>query len=280
MPDSANTYSPTLFVFAISHYCEKARWALDRVGIPYQLKYLAPGLHRRAAKKLGAKYSSVPMLLAGKTLLQGSSAISDWADANRPSGAETLNPGLNSAHGEYRHSSALTDSTAGDEMAQLQREGRQTEKRLDDVLGVHTRRYFYSEALVEYPQTVKSVFAADLSGFPKLYLELAWGTVRNIMIERMDLGSVQGLQSRQILEQELDWLDELLADGRQFLAGDRFSRVDIAAASLLAPLVKPEQHPTYQQVELPPNVALDCNNWSRRPCLQWTLGLYRNYRQE
>ncbi|MEZ5492984.1 MAG: glutathione S-transferase N-terminal domain-containing protein [Gammaproteobacteria bacterium] len=280
MPDSTENTSPTLFVFAISHYCEKARWALDRAGISYRLKYLAPGLHRRTAKKLGARYSSVPILLAGKTLQQGSSAILDWAESNRTGGAPTLNPGRNSTPEEYRHSSAHTDFAAGDEKVRLQREGRQIEKRLDDVLGVHIRRYFYSEALIEYPRTVKAVFAADLSGFPKLYLELAWGAVRRIMIERMDLGSMQGLQSRQILEQELDWLDGLLADGRPFLTGDHFSRVDMAAASLLAPLVRPEQHPTYRQLELPPNVALDCESWALRPCLQWSLNLYRDYRQE
>jgi glutathione S-transferase len=28
---------PVLYVFAISHYCEKTRWALDHFGIAYRL---------------------------------------------------------------------------------------------------------------------------------------------------------------------------------------------------------------------------------------------------
>ena len=44
---------PTLYIFAISHFCEKARWALDYLGIEYQLVHLAPGLHMSAAKKTG-----------------------------------------------------------------------------------------------------------------------------------------------------------------------------------------------------------------------------------
>jgi glutathione S-transferase len=34
---------PQLYVFAISHYCEKARRALDYLGIEHEIKYLAPG---------------------------------------------------------------------------------------------------------------------------------------------------------------------------------------------------------------------------------------------
>ncbi|MBT8145215.1 MAG: glutathione S-transferase [Gammaproteobacteria bacterium] len=246
---------PELYMFAISHYCEKARWALDRAGIEYSLQYLAPGFHRRFAKKLGLPASSLPILKIGDTTVQGSSAIIDWAEEHGRAGVPTLRPD--------------GDTTTS---------ANSVERRLDDVLGVHVRRYYYSEALVEYPQTVKPVFTNDLSGGQKLLLELSWGVIRKIMIDRMDLGSLQGIESRQILELEFDWLDSLLSKGRPFLVGDRFSRVDITAASLLAPLIKPGKHPTYNMIELPPNVSLDCENWSKRPCLQWASNIYQEYR--
>jgi len=246
---------PELYVFAISHYCEKARWALDRVGIDYSLTHLAPGLHRRVAKKMGLPASSVPILKTSDTLIQGSSAIIDWAEAHRQTGAPSLLP-----------------------VDDVSNSANDVEQRLDEFIGVHVRRYYYSEALVEYPQTVKPIFANDLAGGQKLFLELAWGVIRKFMIDRMDLGSLQGIESRQVLEQEFDWLDSLLADGRQFLVGNQFSRVDITAASLLAPLVKPEKHPAYGMIELPPNVTLDCENWNKRPCLQWASAIYQEYR--
>ncbi|MFT6045245.1 MAG: glutathione S-transferase [Arenicella sp.] len=34
-----------LYVFAIFHYCEKARWALDYLQVDYQLLYLSPISH-------------------------------------------------------------------------------------------------------------------------------------------------------------------------------------------------------------------------------------------
>ena len=40
--------------------------------------------------------------------------------------------------------------------------------------------------------------------------------------------------SRSKLEAELDWFDGKLADGRAYVAGDRFSRADLTVASLLA----------------------------------------------
>jgi len=252
---AAERNTPILYVFAISHYCEKARWALDRVGIKYRLQHLAPGLHRRFARKMGLPVSSVPILQIGDTLIQGSSAIIDWAEKRRLSKSPSLLP---------------ADDTTGS--------AESVERRLDDVLGVHVRRYYYSEALVEYPGTVKRIFTNDLRGAPRLILDLAWGFVRKLMIDRMDLGSMQGIESRQILEAEFDWLDSLLSEGREFLVGNRFSRVDITAASLLAPLIKPDNHPVYALLELPPNVALDCQGWSSRPCMQWARRMYQDYR--
>jgi glutathione S-transferase len=39
----------TLYQFQFSHFCEKARWALDYKDLPYTCKNLLPGLHTRVA---------------------------------------------------------------------------------------------------------------------------------------------------------------------------------------------------------------------------------------
>ena len=73
---------PTLYVFAISHFCEKARWAFDRSGIEYKLKFMAPGVHAQKANKLGLEKTSVPFLETDDSVLQGSPEIIDWVDAH------------------------------------------------------------------------------------------------------------------------------------------------------------------------------------------------------
>lgn len=246
---------PVLHIFAISHYCEKARWALDRAGIGYKLSHLPPGIHREIAKKLGAPGSSLPILEAGGEVLQGSAAIIDWVDAHTADPAKRLTP----------------EGEAGGE-------ARAIEARLDDVAGIHVRRHYYSEALVEYPVTVKPIFTRDISPLYRFIVRRKWDFIRSVMIERMDLGREQFDQSGAILETELDWLDGLLADGREYLAGGCFSRADIAAASLLAPLAAPPEHPTYAGLSVPPRLAAEIAGWQDRPVVGWVRGIYAAYR--
>ena len=243
------TERPKLYVFAISHYCEKARWALDHLGIEYELCHVAPGEHAQLAKKLGAPGSSVPYLQIGGNVIQGSANIVDWAEAKLQRGQSPFAAA-----------------------------GRDIEKRIDDIAGVHVRRYYYSEALVEHPSTVRPIFTRDLPFAKKVMITLAFGKIRKIMMSRMDLGARQGDESKDLLQGELDWVDSLLADGREYLAGDEFSRADIAVASILAPLAIPAEHPVYHRLQHPPRIANDIASWNQRPCLQWVRKMYAQHR--
>jgi glutathione S-transferase len=254
-PLEKETDRPVLHVFAISHYCEKARWALDRLGIEYELRHLAPGAHMQVAQRLGTPGSSVPILVDGDRVVQGSGAILEWADDERAGSPRRLRPD-----------------------PAFEAECRALEARLDDVAGVHVRRYYYSEALVEHPETVLPIFARDLEESERQSLEESWGLVCRLMTGAMDLGFEQGQESRDILEGELDWLDGLLSDGRSFLVGDRLSRADITAASLLAPVAMPSEHPTYGILEVPPRARADQTHWAARPSIRWVNTIYREHR--
>lgn len=252
---SENSKLPLLYVFSISHYCEKARWALDWSEIAYQTQCMMPVAHMEVMQKLGAAGTSVPLLQTQDTLVHGSDAILDWID-KQPS----------SARGNLAPPSELN--------AQCQA----LEKRLDELVGVHARRYFYSEALVEHPDTVLSIFCHQLPAEDVQALTQNWPVVCELMIGAMNLGYEQGQESRQILEVELDWLDGLLADKRQFLVGNRFSRADITAASLLAPLALPPEHPTYSMLQIPPRAQADFERWAQRPIAHWVRETYRKFR--
>ena len=249
-----NSSKPALYIFAISHYCEKARWALDYLGIDYELKHVAPGEHMQIAKELGAPRTSVPYLSVDGQVIQGSADIIDWADTATTSKDKRLTPDVDR-----------------DVCLQI-------EKRVDKIAGVHVRRFYYSEALVEFPNTVRPMFTRDLPLPKKLRISMGWGKIRKLMIARMDLGTEQGQESRDITEGELDWVDEQLSDGRKYLVGDELSRADIATASLLAPLALPSEHPTYNKMKLPPRMAADVSSWEQRPSLQWVRDIYAKHR--
>ena len=246
-----NETTPVLYVFAISHFCEKARWALDFLGVDYELRHVAPGEHGEIAKKLGAPLTSVPYLSVDGQVIQGSADIVGWAE-KVSSSEKTLTPDTESCE--------------------------QIESRIDDIAGVHVRRFYYSEALVEHPSTIRPIFTRDLPLARKLTTSLAWGKIRKIMIARMDLGTRQGEESRNILNDELNWIDGLLADGRSYLVGDSFSRADIAVASILAPLALPPEHPVYCRLQHPPRMTQELANWEDRPSLKWVHDVYAKHR--
>ena len=244
---------PILYVFAISHFCEKARWALDYLGIDHRLEHLPPGQHMAIAQELGAPGSSLPILGAEDGVIQGSSEIIDWAESHATNG-RGLTP---TAHRE-----------ACEEI----------ETRLGERIGVHTRRFYYSEALVEYPEKVMSIFTKDLAPEVGTATQEAWPVISGLMIDRMDLGAAQGEESRGILERELDWLDGLVRDGGRFLLGDHFSRADLSAASLLARFAGARELPAHDLVQPGPRMAALQERWRDRPSLAWIRDLYRDYR--
>ena len=243
---------PQLYIFPISHYCEKARWALDYLNVDYDLYCLAPGVHADLLAKLGAKGTSLPVLLSEECVIQSSHEIIEWAEHFSCNG-RSLNP---------------VDLPAAVDI----------ESRLNEVLGVHVRRMYYSEALVEHPRTVLPIFADCLADEDARFVRDAWEFIAAAMVEKMDLGVDQGQESRRIVLEHLDWLDTLLDDGRSYLVGQCFSRVDLGAAALLAPLARAPEHPTYGDLQLPPRLAQDISDWQHRPVSQYVASMYRKHR--
>lgn len=245
---------PVLNIFAISHFCEKARWTLDYFDMGYGVSYLAPGLHVVFSKKLKLPATTLPILIANGEVVQGSSQIIDWAEKQNPESEKSLVPS--------------SDIEKCNEI----------EKRLDGIAGIHVRRMYYSEALISCPDKVRQVFSNDLTFLNKMALRGSWKIVRKLMIEGMDLGPEQREESKSILEDELDWLDGMLSDGRQYLSGDKFSRADLTAASLLSPLAVPKEHPVYRSETMPPQMASDQKLWHDRPSIKWVRSMYSRHR--
>lgn len=244
---------PELYVFAISHYCEKARFALDHHGVDYTLRYMTPGRHVQVARDLGARGSSLPILVADGNVVQGSAEIISWAERAAP----------------RSEPSALDDD---------REECLDVEKRLDERAGVHIRRAFYSEVLLDHPEQVLPIFARDIAPADQAALAEAWPGICELMIASMNLGRAQEDESKRIVDGEVRWLDGLLADGRRFLVGDAFSRADITAASLLAGLVAPPEHPAVAAIQAPPRASQLLAGWRDRPTLHWIREIYREYR--
>lgn len=250
MEEPVTHSKPRLITFGISHFCEKARWALDWHAIDYEEIGWPPGLHRILAKRCGAKGTTLPILLDGDRVIQGSGAIIDWADERAQDRTRQLT-----------HADAL-----------------EVEKRADEVIGCHVRRLAYSEILPRFPQYAKPQLFRNTSRTHRLIGDVMWPVTRQIMMRMYDVKSEAASESRGKLEVELAWLDQKLNDGRPYLAGDRFSRADVTVASLLALFAHPDQMPVYHEMSIPDALTADYERWRDRPVMRWVCTLYQNHR--
>jgi glutathione S-transferase len=123
-----------LMTFVISHFSEKARWALDFEGLSFEERRLIPGLHIPSVRRLASE-STVPVLVHEGRAVQGSSAILDY-----------LETGL----GATRRAPRPEDRARAAELEAL----------ADHACGLGVQRIFY-ETLLKDRRTVTDLWTQD-----------------------------------------------------------------------------------------------------------------------
>jgi glutathione S-transferase len=202
-----------LLTIPISHFCEKARWALDRAGLSYREEAHVQGVHRLAARRAGGG-TTVPVLVTGDEVIGESREILGWADQRMTPDGQIL--------------------ASEPDVAALCR-------RFDEVLGPAARRLVYVHMLAQR----ELVLAYNDQGVPAWEDRLVrhgWGPLTRFI--RRALGIVPGIevQDERIVFAELDHVAGLLADGRPYLCGERFTAADLTFAALSSAVTVPPQY--------------------------------------
>ena len=239
----------TLYQFPISHYCEKIRWALDYKDLDYKTINLLPGLHIKTTKNL-AQYSSVPVLTDGDVVLQNSSKIITYLDETYPN----------------------KNLTPTDEIIRL--EALEWEKYVDAELGVHVRVCCY-HILLEHPKIVIPFFAHKGSWYGSLMMKLGFSKLKFKMRQMMNINEETFAQSKVQIHLAVDKLYDQLQN-QEFLAGGEFSRADLAAASLLAPLVMPEGYGLNWPKNIPEDLQTLMDEFKDK--IAWVDSVYKKFR--
>jgi glutathione S-transferase len=241
----------TLYQFQFSHYCEKARWALDYKGIPYMQRNLLPGLHTTLTRKFAPK-SSLPIIVDNGTVVQDSTAVITFLDKEYPD--RPLTP------------QDLQDA----------KEALAWEEYLDEEIGVPLRLWFYYHMLPDRDRALRFITdGAPWYGRP--LFALIFPKVRTAMVKLMKIHAESARQSEERLLAALDRLDGALKE-RRFLTGDCFSRADLTACALLSPYCAPGKSDAEVSFAFPePVCALRDKHKSRR-FFSWVLDIYRDYR--
>lgn len=244
-----------LITIRFSHFCEKARWGLTRAGVPYIEDFHSPLFHVRPVRRAGAKRTT-PVLVLPDRVLADSTEILKYCDSV---------------------GAALYPTEPA-----LRREVADWEDLFDDALGPSVRRLAYFLLFQVPPHFVTTLFRSAAPPDEAKWIGLTTPLVRFLMKKGMKIDAAASERSRAKMEGVLERVETLLADGRRFLVGDRFTAADLTFASLFAPLVAPPEYgaPMPGFMEIPEPFAALRETSLARPAGRYTRRMFREHRNE
>jgi glutathione S-transferase len=247
---------PVLWQIDISHYAEKARWALDYKEVDHVRRSPLPGTHIPVALFLtrGAQ-PTIPVLQMDGRAIGDSTAILAALDAKHLD-------------------KPLYPSSPSDRSRALE-----LEDWFDENLGPHTRLLPFYE-LIQEPEIFAEVAAASVPGplgkakpvvgvYGRIYTSLRWGANKEGDAQRAREAIVAAFEK---LEAELE-----KGDG-EFLVGNSLSVADVTAASLFYPIVVPPEGPLSPALPRPPAFDRFRHELSDRPGYRWVEETFRRHR--
>ncbi len=214
-----------LITIPLSHYCEKARWGLDRTGLPYYEQPHAPLLHLLATKRNHG--GTVPVLVHENAHLTDSTDILVHAD--NVCGGDLL----------YPRETALRSEVEA------------LEERFDSELGPQVRRWAYGQLLSE-AKLLRSVWSRGVPRLEASIVTVIAPLARLLVRSAYRITPEAAQRSLARVHGVFREVEERLRQGRHFLVGERFTAADLTFAALAAPVLFPVEcravHPALDAV--------------------------------
>lgn len=244
--------SARLITIGFSHFCEKARWALDLAGEDFREEQHLPIIHIRHAKKNGGK-RTVPVLIT--------------EDGQVYDDSTTI---LGYVHGRHPELGLYPEDDGG--------KTREWEELFDETLGPHVRRFVYCHILDH--KSFLRLLKEQRAGGEYVFWRSTSLLLRRLMRYALRISPAGGERSLAKLRGVFDQVEAGLEGGKRYLVGDAFSAADLTFAALAVPLLLPEEVPITMPAmsDLPAGLGELVEEFRSRPAGQYGLRLYREHR--
>lgn len=241
---------PVLWQLRVSHFNEKARWALDYKSVPHRRRSLVPGRHSSRSRRLGGK-GTTPVLVADGSVFGDSTEIIAELERRNPD-------------------PPLYPDAEGDRKAALE-----LEDHFDRELGPQIRSALFAALLGDRKTTV-SLFWQGQPRRERAVVTAAWPLLKVVIRRSMPADPEAERRGREATVAALDLIESELSG--DYLVGGRFGVADLTAASLLFPLVAPPQFAYRLPDRWPDEWEAFRRSLADRPAYGWALEMFRRHR--
>lgn len=245
--------SRRLITIPISHYCERARWALEWAGLDVVEERHLQIFHARAVRRAGGR-RTVPVLIDGDQVFTDSADIVAHADAT---GRRRLYP---------------DDPGQRAEVEAFERE-------LAGSFGVETRRLAYG-LFLELPKLMLRYNNQGAPAHERLAVRLGFRFAKARLARYLDINAATAERAAETVSAVFDEVARRL-ESAPYLGGERFTAVDLTFAALAAPVVLPAEYGVRlpEPGELPEAMRQAIEGYREHPAGRFALKMYRRHRR-
>ena len=243
---------PVLWHFTVSHFNEKARWALDFKRVPHVRRALLPGFHFPKILRMTGQ-TAVPVLALDGRPIHDSTRIIEALERAFPEPAlyPRNEPGR-------RRALALEDF-------------------FDEEVGHAVRTAIVGPLFAHDPVSAGNVLTTGMGPGARRAVRAVLPAFRAFYKLRHGIDDAAIAAAPARLRAGLDRIvAELGPSGH--LVGDAFSVADLTAAALFSPIVLPPEFPYPPPEPRPRHVLALRASLEGHPAFRWVLETYRRYR--
>jgi len=214
MSGSAASDEAVLVILPISHFCEKARWALDRFGVKFRVEAHAPGFHVPAVKGMGLSSTTTPVLRLPDGRVLGDSSLI------------------------VRHCDVLAQAANVERLFPPEQPDVEELCARFDTLGADARAVVYAHALSSAELRRAAAAPPVPPGERRAwhYTGLSWFVTQVIMKNAFRVSAKNGAAALERIRSTFAEVGTMLG-GRKYLCGDAFTAADLTFVALAAPVL-------------------------------------------